>query len=494
MQKLITIVLLLLAVNLVQAQSIGIGTATPHSSSLLDLTSTTKGFLTPRMTTTQRNAISNPTNGLMVYDTTTDGYWFYNGSSWVSLAAGGTSSWLTNGANIYFNGGNVGIGSSIPSEKLYIYNGQIKLNRTSAFDNSVLFNMPAAAVTGEHEGLKFSLAGTEKAFIGYTSTSLGTAGNYLRLSGADINANDLIINSSGNVGIGMNTPAAKLDVEGSVRARSNLLVDGISSLNIVSTTGNIYTKTLIANTSIEINEQNAILQLKSGSDEKGYFQISGDNVRLGTNSGNSNGNLIMRMNGTDRAILTNTGNFGMGTSVPQGRLHVAGRSYMNNGTGEALGIDGTNPFIQFYSGGTARFFMQQNGAHLTLAAATGNSTGRLILNGSQVTIGQITPATGYKLSIEGKAICTELKVQLQGSWPDYVFHNKYELMPLNELHQFIKTNNHLPNIPAAEELEKNGMEVGEMQRKMMEKIEELTLYIIDLQTQVDQLKKEKGEK
>ena len=59
---------------------------------------------------------------------------------------------------------------------------------------------------------------------------------------------------------------------------------------------------------------------------------------------------------------------------------------------------------------------------------------------------------------------------------------------MSELDKFISVNKHLPNIPAAAAIEKEGMEVGDMQKKMMEKIEELTLYIIDLQKQIDSMK------
>jgi hypothetical protein len=82
-----------------------------------------------------------------------------------------------------------------------------------------------------------------------------------------------------------------------------------------------------------------------------------------------------------------------------------------------------------------------------------------------------------------------LKVQLQGAWPDYVFEKQYGLMPMNELRNFINTNNHLPNIPPAAEMQKEGMEVGEMQRRMMEKIEELTLYVLQLEEKVNALSK-----
>ncbi len=99
-----------------------------------------------------------------------------------------------------------------------------------------------------------------------------------------------------------------------------------------------------------------------------------------------------------------------------------------------------------------------------------------------------TFATGYKLSVSGKVICTELRVNLLNDWPDYVFSGNYKLMPLDELRQFIEFKGHLPNIPAASEMQDSGIDVGEMQRLMMEKIEELSLYILQQQDEIKELR------
>ncbi|MBP7399550.1 MAG: hypothetical protein KA954_08185, partial [Chitinophagales bacterium] len=99
-------------------------------------------------------------------------------------------------------------------------------------------------------------------------------------------------------------------------------------------------------------------------------------------------------------------------------------------------------------------------------------------------------ATGYLLAVDGKVICEELKVQLSESWPDYVFGENHQLMNLYDLEKSIQSNKHLPGVPSAKEIETDGLAVGEMQRVMMEKIEELTLYIIQLQKQIDELQAE----
>ena len=109
----------------------------------------------------------------------------------------------------------------------------------------------------------------------------------------------------------------------------------------------------------------------------------------------------------------------------------------------------------------------------------------------RVTVGGGQAAAGYKLSVNGKVICTELRVAPQASWPDYVFKKDYPLLSIENLQKSIEANGHLPGIPAASEIENNGIAVGEMQTKMMQKIEELTLYIIDLQKQLNTLKNSK---
>jgi len=84
--------------------------------------------------------------------------------------------------------------------------------------------------------------------------------------------------------------------------------------------------------------------------------------------------------------------------------------------------------------------------------------------------------------VGGKVICTELKVQLQ-PFPDYVFEKNYALPTLNQVENHINTYHRLPGMPSAAEVETNGMEVGKMQGKVVEKVEEATLYILQLNKQ-----------
>ena len=84
-----------------------------------------------------------------------------------------------------------------------------------------------------------------------------------------------------------------------------------------------------------------------------------------------------------------------------------------------------------------------------------------------------------------------MRVSLEGApcWPDFVFGENYKLTDILDLENFVKTNKHLPNIPKSKELVENGLEIGAMQALMMQKIEELTLYIIQLKKENELIKK-----
>ena len=92
------------------------------------------------------------------------------------------------------------------------------------------------------------------------------------------------------------------------------------------------------------------------------------------------------------------------------------------------------------------------------------------------------------LTVNGTIHAKEVNVSLV-NLADYVFDPAYDLMPLYEVEKFIKTNRHLPLIPSATEVQNNGMNMGEMQNKLLQKIEELTLYVIEQQKRIDQLEK-----
>lgn len=101
---------------------------------------------------------------------------------------------------------------------------------------------------------------------------------------------------------------------------------------------------------------------------------------------------------------------------------------------------------------------------------------------------------GYQLAVNGQAIFTKVVVKQYSTWPDYVFDPAYHLPSLRDVHQFIKQNHHLPDIPSADSVEKSGVDIGANQTALLKKIEELTLYIIQQQDRLDRLERLLAEK
>lgn len=104
-------------------------------------------------------------------------------------------------------------------------------------------------------------------------------------------------------------------------------------------------------------------------------------------------------------------------------------------------------------------------------------------------IGTDATVPGYQLQVKGKIRSQEIMVEMD-NWPDYVFEPSHEKLSLTDLESFIKKNKHLPEIPSVSVVSKDGINLGDMNAKLLKKIEELTLYVIELKHEVDALKKE----
>ncbi len=191
----------------------------------------------------------------------------------------------------------------------------------------------------------------------------------------------------------------------------------------------------------------------------------------------------------DGSLLMSAGYFGIGTTNPAGRIHVNTGS---GGTGIYLGQTdnpgGSNsPMILWDSrkGGAEYFFMmRQTGNALTIERATGTPSmwdGNMRLLYIQAQSGNVgigTDTPDYKLDVKGTIRAREVVVNLNEG-ADFVFEEDYALRPLNEVSDFIIANKHLPEIPSAANMVEKGLDMGEFQIKLLQKIEELTLYIIE---------------
>ena len=130
----------------------------------------------------------------------------------------------------------------------------------------------------------------------------------------------------------------------------------------------------------------------------------------------------------------------------------------------------------------------------TLAISSGNK-GNLWIVSEKTLIGDYfnfdacTDCNDYELFVRRGIRTEKIKVDIaSGVWADYVFEEDYKLASLNEVEDFIVNNGHLPNMPSAEKIEKEGLNLGEMDVKLLEKIEELTLYVIALKKEINELK------
>lgn len=209
----------------------------------------------------------------------------------------------------------------------------------------------------------------------------------------------------------------------------------------------------------------------------------------------------------DHIYNTNSGKVGIGTSSPVGDLHVVANNanfVLKNQGGTVAGfslVDGS-----YGSSGIIYGFRTSAGAFRINNISTGNDmmiirpdatvSTQLFFNANGLGIGTNNPqstlhvngdVSANNLAADGKITTKEVEVTLDG-WSDYVFEVDYRLRPLSEVEAFVKTHKHLPGIPSEKEIIENGLSVGEMNKKMMEKIEELTLYVIELQKEIESLK------
>ena len=202
------------------------------------------------------------------------------------------------------------------------------------------------------------------------------------------------------------------------------------------------------------------------------------------------------LTGTD-IYNNNSGNVGIGLNNPSNLLEV-GKNMQgpqiiihNLGGGGGAGftmIDDISTanwkFKAITSGG---FKIRDHASGLDVIVIEKNSAvnALYVKAGGNIGIGTSNPTS--KLAVNGKINCKEVEVTLTG-WSDFVFADNYQLRTLNEVETFINKNNHLPDVPSEKEVLEDGIRVGEMNSILLQKIEELTLYLIDIKKENEEMK------
>lgn len=208
-------------------------------------------------------------------------------------------------------------------------------------------------------------------------------------------------------------------------------------------------------------------------------------IWLTGNNGNQNGqfaaishhspdnSLRLHNNGEDKLTINAAGNIGVGTNVPIARLHIVNSPQDSDGNTLILGVTGGSNLRLGYN--TEYSWIQSHGSKPLFINEYGNNTVLNRLDGN-VGIGILNPTD--KLSVNGNIRAREIKVE-NTNWPDYVFTAGHKLRSLPEVERFISDNQHLPEVPSAEEVREKGINLGEINAVLLKKIEELTLYLIE---------------
>ncbi len=335
----------------------------------------------------------------------------------------------------------------------------------------------------------------------------------LSLNGQD---NKITLETGGQIGIGIDIPTSTLDIRGKENDGTN------AAIRIIDANPNMYTLLIDGNDietykawlNIQANSMLGVSFTKGGGNvgvnmdppENYKLAIDGLSIDLGDDlTETTPASLAIYYDQSLPMIFDNANILTVDHDLninPIGDNNISLVGYNTSGT-VSIGTtpelskltvkgpisDATNAAIKIISEAAPTKYLLMDGSQIKSAGA--NTALHLNNdNGLPVNIGTTVTPTGYLLNVGGKVISEEVRVELQVDWPDYVFDQDYPLKKLEELEYEIETIGHLPDVPSATQIAEEGHHLGSIQIKMLKKIEELTLYIIDLNKRISSLETE----
>lgn len=469
-----------------QKENVGIGTTKPDQSAILDLNSSTKGLLMPRLSLQQRTAIQNPANGLIVYQTDMlSGFYFFDGKEWKPLSSSTTQNSVANDPNDWSFSGNLPAAGSYVGTQAGGIDLEFKIN---GVHSGVIANTSGNTHFGYRAGA--NSPGTYNTAIGWSALMNSTASDNLAI-GSEASR----YNTSGafNVAIGNGALTANTIGSYNVAIGSQALITFNPALadrgynNAIGFRALQFNQTGVDNTGIGVS---SLRQLTNGTFNMAIGGYALENTNGNFNTGIGNYALNANTTGTGNTAIGAyaLANKGLGGNNNTAIGNYAGRNLANGQSG--------NLFLGYEAGyaetGSDKLYIANSST--TTPLVYGDFTAKF------VAIGDITAspakrdglAAQYGLLVQKGILTEKIKVATLASsdWADYVFEEGYKSMPLEDVERFVKENKHLPNVPTTVEMMSNGNDLIKTDAKLLEKIEELTLYVIEINKQLQELKKE----
>ncbi|MCE2896090.1 MAG: hypothetical protein LW721_16790 [Flammeovirgaceae bacterium] len=381
--------------------------------------------------------------------------------------------WSTSGTAIFYGAGNVGIGTASPGAKLSFSD----LTSSTAADGITWYSPSPLDYGIFKTSGSWNAPNYQQLKLNWATGIILDPGSSYGKSFVEVGGGGLRV-TSGNVGIGTTNPLYRLQVNSNQAGNLRLVSNGSTTPN---PTIDIFDN---------VNGTEFVLSPSTGKVD--MFTYSNHALALGTAN-------------TERMRIDNNGNVGIGTASPGAKLSFSDLT----GSAAADGITWYSPSpLDYGIFKTSGSWNAPNYQQLKLNWATGiildpgSSYGKSFVEvgggGLRVTSGNVGIGTtnpgSFKLAVEGKIWAKEVQVALTNPGPDYVFEPTYNLKPLAEIETYIKENKHLPEVPSAKEMEANGVQLGEMNMLLLKKVEELTLYVIELKKEVAELKENQKSK